>query len=49
MWAWLVGIFKSLWDPNWEFKEIQRRRFEEIFRRGDEDMKKRDEARRRQQ
>ncbi len=45
MWEWLVRFSKDVWDPTWEYRELTRRRLEDIFAKQDAEMKQRDEAR----
>ena len=44
MWEWLVRFSKDVWDPTWEYRELTRRRLEDIFAKQDAEMKQRDEA-----
>ncbi len=44
MWKWLVRFSKDVWDPTWEYRELTRRRLEDIFAKQDAEMKQRDEA-----
>jgi len=45
MWEWLVRFSKDVWDPTWKYRELTRRRLEDIFAKQDAEMKQRDEAR----
>ena len=44
MWKWLVRFSKDVWDPTWEYRELTRRRLEDIFAKQDAEMKQRDES-----